>query len=210
MLDPSVLAVFLAASVALVLSPGPDSVFVLTRSIAGGSATGVAAAMGTTTGILVHTTAAVLGLSVVLRTSALAFTAVKYAGAAYLVYLGIRTIRRREEFDFHNEGGDRTPADAFAGGLTVNVLNPQVALFFLAFLPQFVQTGASASLQMAFLGVLYSVLTIAYLGLLALLAQGVRRLIERRPTVADGVRWLAGTVLVGFGLQLLFSERASV
>jgi threonine/homoserine/homoserine lactone efflux protein len=146
----------------------------------------------------------------VLRTSALAFTAVKYAGAAYLVYLGIRTIRRREEFEFHNEGGERTPADAFAGGLTVNVLNPQVALFFLAFLPQFVRTGASASLQMAFLGVLYSVLTIAYLGLLALLAQGVRRLIERRPTVADGVRWLAGTVLVGFGLQLLSSERAPV
>lgn len=212
MIDTSVLAVFFAASLALIVSPGPDSIYVLTRSVAAGHATGLAAALGTSTGILVHTAAAVLGLSVLLRTSALAFTVLKYAGALYLLYLGVRTLRRREAFELGSpvSSSDHTTAGSFTGGLTVNVLNPQVALFFLAFLPQFVgaETGTTASLQMGLLGALYSLLTIGYLALVAVVASGIRRLIERRPMVADAVRWVSGSVLVGFGLQLLLSERA--
>jgi threonine/homoserine/homoserine lactone efflux protein len=207
MFELSVLGVFLTASVALILSPGPDSVYVLTRSIASGQATGLAAALGTSTGILVHTTAAVLGLSILLRTSALAFAVVRYAGAIYLIYLGIQTIRHREAFDLDTEKTEYTTAGTFAGGLTVNVLNPQVALFFLAFLPQFVGPGASASIQMGLLGALYSLLTITYLGSIAVLSTGVRHLIERRPATADAIRWATGTILVGFGLQLLLSDR---
>ncbi|MFC6904285.1 LysE family translocator [Halalkalicoccus tibetensis] len=172
MLDSSVLAVFLAASLALVVSPGPDSIYVLTRSVAAGHATGLAAALGTSTGILVHTAAAVLGLSVLLRTSALAFALLKYAGALYLIYLGVRTLRRREAFELGSTTTEYTAAGTFTGGLTVNVLNPQVALFFLAFLPQFVETGTAASLQMGLLGALYSLLTIGYLALVAVLAGG--------------------------------------
>lgn len=207
MFDLAVLAVFLTASVALILSPGPDSVYVLTRSIASGQVTGLAAALGTSTGILVHTTAAVLGLSILLRTSALAFAVVRYAGAIYLIYLGVQTIRRREAFNLDTEKTEYTTARTFTGGLTVNVLNPQVALFFLAFLPQFVGPGASASIQMGLLGALYSLLTITYLGTIAVLSTGVRHLIERRPAIADVIRWATGTILVDFGLQLLLSDR---
>ena len=223
----STLAVFVPASIALILAPGPDSLYVLTRSIGGGQRNGFASALGTSTGILVHTTAAVLGLSAILRTSALAYTVVKYAGALYLLYLGVQTIRRKEDFDLQVDDAD-TDAEADSGGgvggeistdvdtvesyrrgVVINVLNPKVAVFFLAFLPQFVTPGAGAWLDMSLLGVTFTVLTMCYLGTLALVSSRVKAVLTNRPRVTDAIRWAAGSVIIGFGIELAIDERVS-
>jgi len=207
--DPSTLAVFVPASVALILAPGPDSLFVLSRGITDGSFGGIAAALGTCTGILIHTTAAVLGLSVLFRTSALAYTAVKYVGAAYLLYLGIQTIRSEEEFDVTIGDTEHGARENYLRGVLINVLNPKVALFFLAFLPQFVAPGAGTSIQMLTLGLLFSGLGTTYLAGVAVLSSRVRRVLVEYPPVSRALRWATGSVLVGFGLSLALDERVT-
>ena len=216
--------VFVSAAGALVLTPGPDTVFVLTQGVSAGKRGGVAAALGVSTGVLVHTTAATLGLAALLRASALAYAAVKYVGAAYLVYLGARTLLRPDDFDLSaSESVDLlAEADSRSGypgggylrtsyrrGVTVNVLNPKVALFFLAFLPQFVGSGPDSGVasvapaaEMLALGGTYAGLTALYLGAVGLLSGGVRSALRSRPRFADGLRWVSGSVLVGLGAAL--------
>lgn len=207
--DPSTLAVFVPASVALILAPGPDSLYVLSRGVTDGSFGGIAAALGTCTGILVHTTAAVLGLSVLFRTSALAHTLVKYVGALYLCYLGVQAIHNEEEFEVTTGDTEHDAVENYVRGVLINVLNPKVALFFLAFLPQFVAPGEGASVTMATLGLLYSALTIGYLGAVAVLSSGVRDRLVEYPPVSQALRWVTGSVLVGFGLSLALDERVT-
>lgn len=207
MLDVPALAVFVPAAVALILTPGPDTLYVLSRGVGAGRRVGVRAALGVSTGVLVHTLAAVLGLSVLLRTSAVAYAAVRYVGAAYLCYLGVAAIRNRGTGEMAGSdgenGGDPRPAGAGRGGyvrgVLVNVLNPKVALFFLAFLPQFVPAGANAPTTMALLGGVYSVLTLAYLGGVALFSGAIGRALDGYGAAVEAV---AGLVLVAFGAGL--------
>ncbi|WP_435335606.1 LysE family translocator [Haloarchaeobius sp. TZWWS8] len=203
MLDPATLVAFVPAAIAVVLAPGPDTMFVLSRGLGGGRRAGVAAACGTATGVLVHTLAAVAGLSVLLQTSQVAYAVVKYVGAAYLAYVGIQTLRDREGFDVTPGAEDSgSPRDAYRRSVVVNVSNPKVAVFVLAFLPQFVPAGTAAPVEMATLGVVYALLSLAYLGLLAVFAGRARSLVaesERLPTLLRGV---SGTVLVGFAALL--------
>ena len=206
--------VFVSAAAALVLTPGPDTVFVLTQEVSAGKRGGVAAALGVSTGIFVHTTAATLGLAALLRASALAYAAVKYAGVAYLLYLGAKTILRDDRLDLSNVDSSASPSASlqasYLRGVTVNVLNPKVALFFLAFLPQFVGSGAGSGIgsgatpavEMLALGVTYAALTALYLGSVGLLSGGVRSALRSRPRFADGLRWVSGSVLVGLGAAL--------
>ena len=201
-LERSVLVAFVPVAVALILSPGPDSVYTLTRSVSDGRTTGVAAALGTSTGIVVHTAAAALGLSAILRTSATAFTVVKVVGAAYLVYLGIQTLRRPGEFEIETGGAGHAPAEAYRRALAINVLNPKVAVFFLAFLPQFVRAGESALFQIVSLGVLYAAIVVVYMTLLAVFSARARDLIAGRRSVQTALRVASGSVLVGFGVKL--------
>lgn len=207
--DPSTLAVFVPASVALILAPGPDSLYVLSRGITDGSLGGIAAALGTCTGILIHTIGAVLGLSVLFHTSALAYTAVKYVGAAYLLYLGVQAIRDKDEFDVTIGDTEHGARENYLRGVLIKVLNPKVALFFLAFLPQFVPPGANTSVQMLTLGLLFSALGTAYLAGVAVLSSSVRRILVEYPPVSRALRWATGSVLVGFGLSLALDERVS-
>ena len=207
---------FVGAAVALVLTPGPDTVFVLTQGVSAGKREGVASALGVSTGVLVHTGAATLGLAALLRASALAYAAVKYAGAAYLLYLGVTTLWRGNDLDFADgastdaSSARTTDSDLRGGyvrGVTVNVLNPKVALFFLAFLPQFVGSGADATVEMLALGGTYAALTACYLGAVGLLSGGVRSAFRARPRLADGLRWVSGSVLVGLGAALALESR---
>ncbi|WP_224447741.1 LysE family translocator [Haloprofundus salilacus] len=220
MIGPETLAAFVPASLALILAPGPDTLYVLSQSVGGPRRVGVAAATGVSVGILVHTAAAAVGLSVLLRESALAFRLVKYLGAAYLLYLGIQTLRGGDA----SEAVESSPVDELAAaeptervadegvatatsrsgflrGVVVNVSNPKVALFFLAFLPQFV-AGTATPTQLATLGGIYAVLTLAYLGGVALFATRVG---ERVGGGGDGrlFRWASGGVLVALGGSLL-------
>ncbi|ELZ95165.1 threonine efflux protein [Haloferax mucosum ATCC BAA-1512] len=195
-LQPATMVAFCAASIALILTPGPDTVYVLARGVQGRSS-GIRSALGIATGVLLHTAAATLGLAALLRAAPIAYRAVKYVGALYLVYLGINAIRNRE-FDPQvetNSGG------SFRRGVLVNALNPKVALFFLAFLPNFAGTGAGADSRIALLGATYAVLTAVYLCLVALVSERAGKALES-PRVTSRLNWVGGGVMVALGVGL--------
>lgn len=212
MIDLVVLLTFVPAVVAVILSPGPDSIYTLTQSLAGGRGAGIAASLGTATGVLVHTTAAVLGLSAILRTTATAYTVVKYVGAAYLVYLGIQLLRDDETFEVADDPGasNQSLADSYREAVVINVSNPQVAVFVLALFPQFVPPGANATLQLSVLGVVYAGLSLLYLAGVALFASRVRHHLLDSTLTRRAVQFASGSVLIGFGLKLALEERPGV
>src|ERR687887_468186 len=179
--DATTFAVFVVACLAFLAIPGPSVFYIVTRSLVQGRRAGITSMLGVQAGGLVHVVAAAFGVSALIASSAAAFTAVKYAGAAYLVFLGLRKLLGRER---HDEQLERAPASArrlFAHGVVVNVLNPKTALFFLAFLPQFVDPSAGpVAPQMLLLGVMLVGLGVLSDGTYALLAAGAgRRLRER-------------------------------
>lgn len=198
---------FLAACIALNLTPGLDTFYILARSGREGRAAGVAAALGINAGCLVHTLAAVLGLSAVLMTSALAFAALKYLGAAYLAWTGLRMLLARQEARAPTATRGLGFAAAFRQGLLTNVLNPKVALFYLAFLPQFVALRAAhPQLGLLVLGLSFIGTGLAWSLVLALLGARIHRLL-RRPRIGPWMDRACGAVLLGFGLRLALQQR---
>src|SRR5215467_738120 len=155
----SSLLLFVTGAAILLAIPGPAIMYIVSRSIGQGRAAGLVSAMGSATGTLLHVAAATLGLSALLASSALAFQFVKYLGAAYLIYLGIRTLRNGDSGFVEAATSERRLARVFGQGVLVNVLNPKTALFFLAFLPQFIDTSRGhATLQIFELGVLFALM----------------------------------------------------
>jgi len=203
--EPSAVAVFLVAAVALILTPGPDTLFVLSRGIER-RAVGVGAALGVAAGVCAHTLAAALGIAVVYRTVPGAEAAVRYVGGAYLAYLGVRTLRRARKGDDPGPDVDRdgdeggTAIGGFRSGFLVNALNPQVALFFLAFLPGFA-SGPTAEVQMAVLGATYAAITAVYLSAVAVAAD-VAAGVVRSPAARRRLDGLAGAVLLALGVRV--------
>ena len=196
---------FLTASLALIVAPGPDNVLVVTRGISQGRAAALVSAAGASVGLVVHSTFAAVGLSALLAQSALAYSVVKYVGAAYLIYLGVKALLHREAF----VPSDTPPVAlrrVFFQAVLSNVLNPKVALFFLAFLPQFAdpKTGALGLLT---LGLTFALLTWAVFSLLGYFSGGVGGWLGRKPRFAGALRWLTGGVLIGLGLRLALPER---
>ena len=209
MFDLSILVAFIPAAIVLIVAPGPDSIYTLTRSVSDGRTVGVMAALGSSSGSIVHTTAAVVGLSALLQQSALAFTVVKFAGAAYLVYIGIQTLRDSEEFEISPEEESYTPAESYQSALMINVLNPKVALFFLAFLPQFIQPQTNVTAQIFTLGVLFAGLGFVYQAILAVFSARARRVITETELMKTALRAVSGSVLVGFGMKLALERQPS-
>jgi threonine/homoserine/homoserine lactone efflux protein len=200
------LGLFVLAAVILAVTPGPAVLYIVTRSISQGRAAGVVSALGVATGGLVHVLAAALGLSALLATSALAFAGVKYAGAVYLVWLGIRKLRQRPDGGGAEPLVGRSLSRVFAEGAVVNILNPKTALFFLAFLPQFVVASrGNVPMQLAGLGALF--LSIAFVTdtSWALLAGGAGRWLKGHPRFVASERYVAGSVYVGLGLAAAVS-----
>jgi threonine/homoserine/homoserine lactone efflux protein len=204
--DPSTLAVFAAAALALLLVPGPAVLFVVTRSVEHGRPAALASVAGIHTGTLVHVAAAAFGISALLAASHVAYDAVRYGGAAYLVFLGVRALLRR--------GGGAGPEETvrpasrrrlLAEGFVVNVLNPKTALFFLAFLPQFVDRDhGSAPLQVLVLGALFVALGVCTDGTYALLSAHVGRRLRGRRLVAGRLQVVSGVVYIALGLLAAF------
>lgn len=194
---------FLAAAIPLILAPGPDTLYVLSRAIGQGRRYGVLSAFGVGTGLWVHITAAAVGLSALLRTSALAFAVVRYVGAVYLIYLGIQALRSHRSLHAQAAGEAAPPLRIFAQATATNVLNPKVALFFLAFLPQFVDPArGSVPLQIVQLGAAYDALGIAWLAAVAAASGTLGALMLRNPRVARAQRWVTGGVMLALGLRL--------
>ena len=203
------IALFIVASLAVIVAPGPDNIYVLTRGVAQGREVALASAWGMCSGLLFHTTLAAVGLSAILARSAVAFSVVKYAGAAYLIYLGIRAILSREEFVSPEEEAPAAKLRSFfLRGLTMNLLNPKVAVFFLAFLPQFASpaTGGSA-LRLLALGLLFALLSVLVFSAIALFSGVLGDRLSQNLRFANALRWLTGCVLVGLGVRLALSVR---
>lgn len=202
------LLLFVTASLALILIPGPDMIYVITRGVSQGRPAGLVSAAGVCCGILVHTAFAAIGLSAILAQSALAFSVVKYLGAAYLIYLGVRAILDREGFVAPGRAERARPSVVFRQGVISNVLNPKVALFFLAFLPQFIDPAPGATgLQMLALGAAFTLMTLVVLGLVALSSGALGEWLRSRPSLTGALRWLTGSVLIALGLRLVVPER---
>ena len=195
---------FLAAGFLLNLTPGPDTLYILGRSVAQGRGAGVASALGISLGSIFHTCAAALGLSAILATSALAFAAIKLLGGAYLVFLGIKMILdRRRELTLPSNFRRWTTLAAFRQGVLTNLLNPKVALFFLAFLPQFIDPSSNLKIA-AFitLGLTFVTTGTIWCLVLAWFASSFSERLRNNETVAQWLNRTAGTIFVFLGLRL--------
>jgi len=179
--------------------PGPAVVFIVNRSVASGRRVGLASAVGLQLGSLVHVLAATVGLSAVIAASAVAFSAVKWLGAAYLVGTGVATLARRAG-RAAGATGDVGAARAFRQGFVVNALNPKVALFFLSFLPQFLDADRAAAPQALALGAVFVTLGLANDGGYALLAGSLREVLLRGRALPFVQRWVSGSVFVALGV----------
>ncbi|MEV8631172.1 LysE family translocator [Streptosporangium sp. NPDC051023] len=205
MISLSTFLVFVVASLALVLVPGPNHLYIVARSIAQGRAAGVASALGVETGTLVHIAAAAAGLSYVIARSAALFNVIKWAGVVYLIYLGVRALTRGQEQATY-EARPQPLRSVFLEGAVVNLLNPKVILFFLAFLPQFVHPEAgSVPLQIVILGV-----TLLVLGVTSdmIYAAGAGALGSRLRSRSNVLGYVSGVVYLGLGVATAFSGRS--
>lgn len=201
-------ALFFAASWILIITPGPDMIYVITRGISQGRKAGVISAVSVILGIFVHTTFAAFGLAMILKTSAMAFCAVKFIGATYLVYLGIKSIKDKTAFPMNHEKPPAKIRTIFIQGILSNILNPKVALFFLAFLPQFVDPRyGSASAQMVFLGLTFALFGLVFLVLLGYFSGGIGVWLSRKNNLAKKIRWFTGSILILLGVRLVFMQQ---
>jgi threonine/homoserine/homoserine lactone efflux protein len=203
----STLLYFLGASVALTLAPGPDNIFIMTQGVARGRKPAIITALGMCSGISVHTTAAAFGISAVFYSSVIAFNVVKYAGAAYLLYLAYKTLKDRTTIKL-SLADDRPAPALFKRGFIMNVLNPKVAMFFLAFLPQFVTPNTGyVPLQMLSLGFIFMVQAVIIFCLIGYFSGTIGSVILARPKIAKYFDWLTAGVFASLGVKLALAER---
>jgi threonine/homoserine/homoserine lactone efflux protein len=199
--EPTQYALFIAGSLALLLTPGPAVLYIVTRSVDQGRRAGVVSVLGIQVGTLFHVLAAALGLSAILVSSALAFDIVKYLGAGYLIYLGVRKLLSPEHNPTLMQNTRTDLRRAFSQGVIVNVLNPKTALFFFAFLPQFVVVSrGSVPLQMITLGVTFCLLGLCTDSMYALLSGTAGTWLRRSRTFWRFERFFAGSVYIGLGI----------
>jgi len=208
MLDSTQIILFCSTSLLLAITPGPDIIYVITRGITQGHKSGMAAAAGFSLGNIAHTTFAIVGLSAIIRSSALAFTAIKIAGALYLIYIGWKTFTSKGGTSAEKDTKILSPKAVFIQSITANVLNPKVALFFIAFFPQFVkpQNGHPA-IQMALLGLLFIICTFIVFSACALFSGQIGEKLKNSRG-AGLLNKAAGAVLMGLGVALAFSKRS--
>lgn len=198
---------FLATSVAITIAPGPDNLQVIARGISQGRAAGLVAALGFAAGIVFHTTLAALGIAVLLRASPFAFQIVKLAGAAYLVWIGIKALTSRGLAQAHARA-PQPLSTVFRQSVIGNMLNPKVTLFFIVFLPQFVDAPGSMSvaLQMIGLGLVFMLQSIAVFSLFGLCAGVIGTWLKRRPGAGVWLDRLAGATFVALGLRMALRD----
>lgn len=208
MIPIEVLAVFFTASVILALAPGPDNIFVLTQSALWGKTAGLFVTLGLCTGLVAHTMAVALGVAAIFQASAMAFSVLKLLGASYLIYLAWQAFRASGA-KFRTFQTDRlTFAQLHRRGIIMNITNPKVSIFFLAFLPQFADPARGAvTIQIMILGCVFIVATLLVFGGVALLAGSLGQWLSRSEKIQRTMNRIAGTVFAALALKLVFTER---
>ena len=208
MIEPHNLVLFFLASLLLALAPGPDNLFVLAQSAQHGRRTGLTVTLGLCTGLLIHTSAVALGVAAIFRASALAFDLLKYIGAAYLLYLAWQAFHARQAVIPVSGNTAAGFGRLYRRGIIMNVTNPKVSIFFLAYLPQFTDPDKGRLiLQMFMLGFVFITATILVFGSISLVAGAVGEYLRRSSRVQKILDWLAGFIFAGLAIKLAFTER---
>ncbi len=208
MIDTSSFTLFVTTSIAVILMPGPAMLFVISNGLTRGPAAGISAALGTTTGVFFHMFCAAFGLAVILKTSAAAFAIVKFTGAAYLLYLAIKTLCCKDALIDPLDKSSKTGHSIFLQGIFINILNPKLSIFFLAFLPQFIDPGlSSAATQTLVLGTIFIAMTIVIFICYGLFASLLREKVLNSPKLLKTVKWCFASVFMALGVRLALSEK---
>jgi len=209
MIELSNLILFIGASFILCLVPGPDNIYVLTQGMTKSKKAAVVTTLGLTTGLVIHTTAAALGISAIFKTSEIAFDIVKYAGACYLLYIAYQAYKYRDEpLDLSVQNSSIELRKLYIKGFIMNILNPKVSIFFLAFLPQFVSpSSGSVTLQMISLGLIFMVMTIVVFSSIGIAGNLLSSKLLEQPSIVKYMNILTSFVLGGLGLKLALSSQ---
>lgn len=203
MFPPETLAAYLAAVLLVIIAPGPDNILAISRGLSQGRAAAMLSSLGAGLGIMFHSIAAALGLSLIIQASPAAFWAVKIAGATYLVWLGFKALTSRNLISFRPTVKQRLHR-VFAAGFFTNVLNPKPGLFVLAFIPQFVSAGRGpVSMQMLVYGAIFAVLTVIIFSMLGSYAARLSGWLARRPRAATLLNFGAGVTFIASGISIL-------
>lgn len=197
--------VFLITSILIIMAPGPDFLYVTTRGIAQGKRAGTLSALGTSVGLLVHTILAAFGLSAIIQSSRAAYLLIKYIGAGYLIYLGIKAMFNKDKLLTNTS--NISEKGAFHQGVLTNVFNPKAIVTFMAFLPQFVDSGISHPIsQFMFLGILFSFLAVVWFGMVGYFAGVLGSFIKSSRSFQEFIKYLSSSVLIFLGLRLALKK----
>ena len=197
---------FCISAIVLSVTPGPDTFYILGRTISQGSNSGIASVLGISTGVLVHTIAAAIGLSTILATSALIFRVIKFIGAAYLIYLGITLILASKDTGALNRNNLSSSGfwKIYSQGVITNVLNPKVALFFLSFLPQFIDPDHGSVTSFVFLGIIYVFTCTVWYLIFAVFSSAMAKAFQKNTVLIRTMNKISGGIFIGLGLSLAF------
>ena len=209
MINTSNFTFFIITSIVVILMPGPAMLFVISNGLTRGFKSSIAAAFGTTTGVCFHIFCAAFGLAVILKSSAIAFLVVKFMGAAYLIYLAIKTLVSKEPIiNHHICASEKTENSIFWQGIFINILNPKLSIFFLAFLPQFVDPNlASATSQTLLLGAIFMAMTIVIFIGYGFFASALRQKVLNNPKILKAIKWCFASIFMVLGVRLALSEK---
>ena len=207
MISPELLITFFSASVLLALAPGPDNIFVLTQSILYGRKAGLLVMLGLCTGLVVHSTAVALGIAVIFKTSEIAFSVLKILGSGYLIYLAWLAFRSSSSKIQLKTDGDIKFWKLYGRGIIMNITNPKVSLFFLAFLPQFTDPSKGhVTLQVLLLGGFFIIATVLVFGSIALMASTIGKWLNRSERIQKTLNILTGVIFLGLAFKLASSK----
>ena len=207
--DPSYWMLFLSAAILLNIAPGPDMLYLISKTLSQGKRVGFASILGFGTGALIHTLFVSLGISAIISTSVVGFKIIKYTGAAYLFYLGIKALLSGGIKFKENEKkeGDNSFLKSFSQAVIIDVTNPKVALFFIAFLPQFYRVnGTSKIIQFMTLGLIIILIGFIVESIIVLLSDKIAHLLKKKPIVSRVLDKVFGTVLIGLGIRLVIQK----
>lgn len=209
MIETSQILLFIFTSFLLCLAPGPDNIYVLTQGITNSKKAVLITTLGLCSGLIIHTSAAALGISVIFKTSQLAFDIVKYVGAAYLVYIAYQAYKHRNEsLDLNSSSSKKQMKNLFFKGFIMNILNPKVSIFFLAFLPQFVNPSlGSVPVQMLTLGFVFMILTLLVFCFIGFAGSLLSSKLQKNPNIVKYMNIMTSFVLVSLGVKLALSQR---
>lgn len=209
MIETSQLLLFIFTSFLLCLAPGPDNIYVLTQGITRNKKAAIITTLGLCSGLIIHTSAAALGISLIFKTSQLAFDIVKYIGAAYLIYLAYQAYKHRNDsLDLRLSSSSHEMKNLFFKGFIMNILNPKVSIFFLAFLPQFVNENlGSVPIQMLSLGLIFMLMTVLVFSSIGIAGSLLSSKLQKNPKIVKYMNTLTSFVLFSLGIKLALSQR---